>query len=58
MTRRPWWKEGLALLICIIHVLPFYILLTTSLKELMFSPFFSLFRMFSSLTYEALVDNI
>jgi len=32
MTRRPWWKEGLALFICLIHVLPFYILLTTSFK--------------------------
>jgi len=30
----------------------------TSLNKLMFSPFFSRFRMFSSLTSEAPLDNI
>lgn len=32
MKKRKWWLEALALLICLIHILPFYILMTTSFK--------------------------
>lgn len=32
MNKRAWWRESIALIICLIHVLPFYILLTTSFK--------------------------
>lgn len=32
MNKRPWWREALALLICVLHVLPFYVLMTTSFK--------------------------
>lgn len=32
MSKRPWLRELAALLICVIHILPFYILTTTSFK--------------------------
>ncbi|MBO9599050.1 MAG: carbohydrate ABC transporter permease, partial [Cohnella sp.] len=32
MRTRSGWKEGLAVAICLIHVIPFYILFTTSFK--------------------------
>lgn len=34
MTRRFRWKEGLAIVFCLIHILPFYILFTSSFKAI------------------------